>query len=133
MAGLLDRCPVLKDMLDRLSSPSPAGGSVPVHSHIHPAYAEGLYDMVRRARPALAVEVGMGFGVSTLAILTALRDGGRGRLISVDPKQTSYFEGCGRLAVTRAGLGDRHELVEDYDYNALPRLLASGARCGSAL
>jgi predicted O-methyltransferase YrrM len=132
MAGLLDRCQVLKDMLDSRSSLSPTGESVPVHSNIHPSYAESLYEMVRRAQPALVVEVGMGFGVSSLAILTALRDGGQGQLISIDPKQTSYFKGCGRLAVTRAGFSDRHELIEEYDYNALPRLLASGVKCGFA-
>jgi predicted O-methyltransferase YrrM len=88
--------------------------------------------MVRRARPALVIEVGMAFGVSSLAILTALRDGGQGKLISIDPVQTSDWKGCGRVAVEQAGFGDRHELVEDYDYNALPRLLASGVRCDFA-
>ena len=29
------------------------------------------------------------------------------------------------MAIGRAGLSDRHELIEDFDFNALPRLLAS--------
>ena len=131
MAGLLDRCQVLKEMLDSRTSPSLTGESVPIHSNIHRPYAEGLYEMVRRANPAVVIEVGMAFGVSSLAILTALGDG-QGKLISIDPVQSSDWKGCGRAAVERAGFGVRHGLIEDYDYNALPRLLASGVKCGLA-
>jgi predicted O-methyltransferase YrrM len=132
MAGLLERCPVLKNMLDSRSSLSLAGESMPLSAYIWPTYAECLYEMVRRERPAVVVEVGMAFGVSSLAILTALRENGQGKLISIDPMQTSYWKGCGRAAIARAGLGDMHELMEDYDYNALPRLLASGLKCDLA-
>jgi predicted O-methyltransferase YrrM len=132
MPGLLDRCQVLKNMFDSRTSPSLTGESVPLHSNINLSYAESLYEMVRRVQPAVVVEVGMAFGVSSLAILTALRDGGRGRLISIDPMQTSEWNGCGRAAVIRAGFGDLHELIEDYDYHALPRLLASGVTCAFA-
>ena len=71
----------------------------------------------------------MAFGVSSLAILAALREIGQdGKLISIDPGQSTGWQGCGRTAVARAGLSSRHELIEDYDYNALPRLLTSGLR-----
>ncbi len=68
----------------------------------------------------------MGFGVSSLAILAALRDGGQdGRLISIDPDQSTDWKGCGLAAVARAELDEKHRLLEDYDYNVLPRLLSS--------
>ena len=52
----------------------------------------------------------MAFGVASLAILSGLRAcGGNGRLISIDPVQTSNWKGCGKAAVRRAGFGTQHE------------------------
>lgn len=42
-----------------------------------------LYAVVRLKEPLIVIETGMGSGVSTTAILSALR--GRGKLISIDP------------------------------------------------
>jgi hypothetical protein len=71
----------------------------------------------------------MAFGVSTLAILTALRvAGGSGRLVSIDPHQSTQWRGCGRAAVDRAGLRPLHELIEEFSHLALPRMLGSGLR-----
>lgn len=127
MGRLLERCPVLGEMMATKSARTASGTPVPMHSNIPPAYAEALYETVRAANPALVLEVGMAFGVSSLAILSALRDGEReGRLISVDPSQSSVYQGCGLAAIERAGLADRHRLIEDFDYNALPRLLSEG-------
>lgn len=117
MSVLLERCPELGEALERGKT---ASISLP--------HAEALFETVRRQRPEVAIEVGMAFGVSTLAILTALRELG-GRLVSIDPSQSSVWKGAGLEAVARAGLAEHHELIEDYDYNALPRLLASGTRC----
>lgn len=129
MARLLERCPILKEMLTSGSATAQSGEPVPMHSNIPLAYAEALYETVRRARPRLVLEVGMAFGVSSLAILSALSDGDdQGKLISTDPVQSSVWKGCGRVAIARADLAERHELIEDYDYTALPQLLRSGVR-----
>lgn len=133
MARLLDQCEVLKEIFDTQTAISLAGDSVPLNANIPLTYADSLYNIVCKANPAVVIEVGMAFGVSSLAILSALRDnGGKGRLISIDPVQTSDWKGCGLAAITRAGLCDQHELIEDYDYNALPKLLASGIKCDFA-
>jgi len=129
MAGLFERCQVLRDIFDTRSTSSLTGESVLIHSNIPAAYAETLYQMVCRVQPAVVIEVGMAFGVSSLAILTALQSCGNGKLISIDPVQSSDWKGCGRAAIARAGFSNLHELIEDYDYNALPRLLASGIKC----
>jgi predicted O-methyltransferase YrrM len=120
-------------MFDTRTTAKPSGEVVPLHSSLSEATAGVLYRLVLETRPAVAVEVGMAYGVSSLAILAALRrTGGNGRLISIDPHQFTQWEGCGVAAVERAGLKDRHELIEDYDYLALPRLLGSGRRVGFA-
>jgi predicted O-methyltransferase YrrM len=90
-------------------------------------YAEALYRLVLRQRPQVVVEVGMAFGLSTLAILTALDEvGGPGRLLSIDPGQSMNFHGVGVANVERSGLAARHELVEQPDFVALPALLSRG-------
>ncbi len=129
MTIVLDRCPVLKEMLESQFALTDEGIQIPIHSNIPLTYAVALYETVLRARPIIALEVGMAFGVSTLAILAALRDGGQpGKLISIDPDQSTDWSGCGLYAVARAGLSEWHEFVEDYDYHVLPRLLSSGLR-----
>jgi predicted O-methyltransferase YrrM len=127
MSELFERCPVLRDMVTTRQTYTEAGERVGLQDEIYPPYAEALYEMIRRANPSVVLEVGMAFGVSSLAILSALRDGDRnGKLISIDPFQTaSRYKGCGSAAIARAGLSGQHELIEDYDYNALPRLMAS--------
>ncbi len=105
------------------------GDAVPVHSTIPLAYAEALYQTVLARRPEHVLEVGMAFGVSSLAILSALdRIGGTGRLVSLDPAQSRDWRGCGAAAVARSGLAPRHRLIEEPDYVALPRLLGEGHR-----
>ncbi len=126
-------CPVLDEMLTTRTAAKASGEVVSLHSGLSTAAAAALYELVLATRPAVAVEIGMAYGVSTLAILAALeRAGGNGRLISIDPHQSSEWGGCGLAAVWRAGLKGRHDLVEEFDYVALPRLLGSGLRVGFA-
>jgi predicted O-methyltransferase YrrM len=133
MSRLLERCGVLKEMLDSGTAYTSSGEPVALRSHIALHHAESLYETVRRARPAVVLEVGMAFGVSSLAILAALHEASAdGRLVSIDPAQTSVWKGCGRTMVARAGFSDHHEVLEDYDYKALPELLATGLRCDLA-
>lgn len=102
-------------------------GDPSVDSLTSPAHAEALYGQVRRQRPEVVVEIGMAHGGSTLAILTALRENGSGRLMSIDPYQRDgTWRGLEHVA--EAGLGDRHELVERPDYLALPSMLERGLR-----
>jgi predicted O-methyltransferase YrrM len=94
-----------------------------LHSQIPRAYAETLQRVVRERRPTTSLEVGLAFGVSALAILGA----GEGDLVSVDPLQADY-DHHGARAIEAAGLADRHRLVPDFDYLALPALLREGLR-----
>jgi predicted O-methyltransferase YrrM len=91
--------------------------------------AEALYSLVLANRPSVVIEIGMAFGVSSLAILAALqRAGTGGRLISIDPYQSKQFKGAGVAAVQRAGFKEMHRMLEEFDYIALPKLLGSGER-----
>lgn len=98
-----------------------------VNSVIAPKFAEALYRTVRKEKPRLVVEIGMAFGASSLAILTALEEnGGDGQLISLDPNQLAGASGRGVAYVEQAGLAHRHRLIEEVDYLALPNLIREG-------
>jgi predicted O-methyltransferase YrrM len=119
---------VLREMLATRRAVGSDGASVSLESSIWLESAEALYGVVMRVR-ARVVLVGMACGVSSLAILTALRDLGEdGRLISIDPHQTTQWRRCGVTAVERAGLGEHHRLIEEASQLALPRLLAEETR-----
>lgn len=133
MSVLLERCSTLREMFESRTGKSLSGESVSINSNISIDLAQTLYATVLREKPTRVLEVGMAFGTSSLAILTALRDcGNGGRLVTIDPMQTSIWKGCGKNAVARAGLSGQHEVVEEYDYLALPQLLAKGEKIGFA-
>jgi len=122
---LLCDTPVLKEILDTGVS-HVNGQAHRVHSQISAALAEALYAAVLESRPAVVLEVGMAFGVSTLAILAALRAlGPNGRLMSIDPDQSTYWHQAGIANVARAGLQKFHQVIEEPDFVALPKLLDS--------
>lgn len=68
----------------------------------------------------------MATGTSSLAILAALEANGHGKLISIDPEQSRHWRGVGLTAVAAHGLRNRHTVIEQPDYLALPDLLESG-------
>ena len=127
--SLLDRNPVLRELLTTHTARTPSGEAVLLDSFLDATHAEALYRHLRSQRPRVVVEVGMANGISTLAILTALKEnGGEGQLVSIDPNQSTQWRDCGRAAVARAGLAARHRVIEKPDSLALPELLAASTR-----
>lgn len=125
-ADLAAKCPVLSTMIDTNTTVTPSGEVVPLHSGVHPLFAATLHRILAELKSVKCLEIGMANGVSSLAILTALRDGGNpdAHLTSIDPEQSKGWHGCGAHAVERAGYARLHTLIEDFDYLALPALLA---------
>jgi predicted O-methyltransferase YrrM len=117
-------CPVLDEIFATKLVRDAAGRPLDVHGHISAAHANALYRTVREIRPPIALEIGMAFGTSSLAIAQALSDIGEGgRLISVDPNQSALWRNIGVRNIERAGLAAQHQLIERRDYTALPELL----------
>ena len=117
---------VLVELLRTRRAVGPNGELMPLSSGISARLAMILQTAVCSAAPAVAIEVGMACGVSTLAILDGLEQLGEGRLISIDPFQDTRWNRTGRHSVERAGLAHRHTTVPEFDYVALPRLVAEG-------
>lgn len=133
MSKLLKNCPILGEMLDSGVTYTQEGREVPMHVYLPLSYAEALYNTVLQYQPSTVIEIGMAFGISSLAILTALKEIERGgKLYSIDPFQSQQWHDCGVAAIQRSKLQNWHELIQDYDYNALPNLLASGLKVNLA-
>lgn len=105
----------------------PSGEARPAAQNGMPqAEARHLCELVRRERPVASLEVGMAFGLSTLAICQALRDAGVGHHIVVDPNQTRDYGAAGLYHLERAGLRNLVDFYEESSHRVLPRLEASG-------
>jgi len=118
---------VLHDMYVTRQVKGRDGAARRLHSEIHPRHSWALYQAVLKYAPHTVVEIGMAHGASTLSILAALAELGRGKLISIDPEQSRDFSGAGVENVRRAGFSDMHTLIEAPSFAALPELLKSGA------
>lgn len=96
----------------------------PLRGNITSGLATALTGMVQRTKPALAIEIGMAYGISTLAILAGLGEGAK--LISIDPYEHEHYHGFGMDLVARTDQGSQHELCERPDYLALPEMISAG-------
>ena len=119
--------PVLQAMLSTGLTHEIDGSEISLQSQVRTEYVNALYLAILHHKPKLVIEVGLAYGTTALAILTALEQvGGEGRLISIDPVQRERFHDVGVENVRRAGLAKRHELRQTYDYFALPQMLSEG-------
>lgn len=95
---------------------------------IPPERGEYLFRLVRDRRPALTLEIGFAYGVSTLFIAEALRENGHGRHIAIDPLERERFDGLGLRHLEEAGLAGWVDFREEPAELCLPRLVAEGVR-----
>lgn len=121
--------PVLAEIESTGTMALPTGEVIKVHSHVGPGAGRVIRRAVEVAKPTIALEVGLAYGISSLYILDALAEIGDGRLIGMDPAQhDSTWRGGGLHNVRRAGYADRYEFHEDTSQRVLPRLAESGTR-----
>jgi predicted O-methyltransferase YrrM len=117
--------PVLADIFATSSVTDDGGSRVRLHGNISLAHANALYRTVRGLDPTTVIEVGMAYGIATLAIASALEEAANGgELISIDPHQSRHWRNIGVLNLQRARLDGHHRLIERVDYLALPELVA---------
>ncbi|MAG56152.1 MAG: hypothetical protein CMJ83_07670 [Planctomycetes bacterium] len=89
-----------------------------------------LREVLRDLKPKRTLEIGMANGTSTLVCCQIVREVGGERHTAVDPFQSKEngWKGQGIKKVQEAGFGDLLEVVEDFDYNALPMLVKEGRK-----
>ncbi len=103
------------------------GTSNELHSETSGEECVAMYRFLKDNPPKIAIEIGMAYGVSSLAILTALEENQCGQLISIDP----YF-GFEQIrlsalkAIHDSGLSERHRHLQMVSETALPQLISEG-------
>lgn len=119
---------VLPELLEQVFAEQLAfgenGARVPLHSNVSRDEAGALYRMVRDLGPVHSAEVGLAQGISTLAVLQAVKDNGHGLHHVMDPFQ-HRFQNAGLAMVERAGLAehmDFHQKFAEEIFPGLPRL-----------
>ena len=123
----------MNDLIERIyrtGQVEDAQGSVYRHDFHSVTYEAGLllYELVRALKPSRTVEVGMGYGLSTLFICQALRDNGSGHHTAIDPLQEAGFKTIGLLNMERAALRDLLRFYPAPSDEVLPKLCAQNER-----
>jgi predicted O-methyltransferase YrrM len=89
---------------------------------------EALRAWVVRDRATRTIEIGLGYGISTLYICEALVAQGdpTAHHVAIDPHQATRFASCGLQFLTEAGVADLVEHHAEESQMLLPRLVANG-------
>jgi predicted O-methyltransferase YrrM len=97
---------------------------------MRPQEYERLRELVEACRPKHTLEIGMANGGSAVTICAVLQRLGGGRHVAIDPFQTAEngWAGRGLQALRASGVDKFLELIEEFGYLALPRLVREGRR-----
>jgi predicted O-methyltransferase YrrM len=94
---------------------------------ISPREGEGLRDWVIRERAKRTIEIGLGYGISTLYICEALalQDAEGAQHLAIDPHQATRFANCGLQFLADAGVRNLVEHHAEESQVFLPRLVGT--------
>lgn len=104
------------------------GTTTSLHSNTSLDQCRFIQEIIRKLDAATAIEVGMAYGISTLAICEAVAAKPSASVVSIDPFQRTSWEEIGILNVQRAGYSGMMTHIGEASYEALPMLLRQGAR-----
>lgn len=118
---------ILEEILKERRTLLPSGEYVPVSIHTNPSCGALLQKIIKDLRPKVALEVGLGFGISTLYMLEALYEVGSQKLIGMDPFQfDENWRGGGLHNIHRSGYEFLYEFHENTSQQVLPKLVGEG-------
>jgi predicted O-methyltransferase YrrM len=104
------------------------GQTFPLHSNTSLEQCRFLQDLISATDARRCLEIGLAYGVSSLAICEAIAAKNDPSLISIDPLQTSAWNNIGVLNLQRAGFGQMLQFHEAPSFEVLPELLRQGRR-----
>jgi predicted O-methyltransferase YrrM len=127
--------PVLTELIETGVAVSESGKVHKVRSHIPTNEGQFLERLVSDLKPAVSLEVGLAYGVSTLFICKGLEGVPKPRHIVIDPNQFSptplqevCFEGIGLYNLRKAGYEHMIDFHDTPSYLALPALVRDGVK-----
>ena len=104
---------------------------IDIHSNIKKEEGKILYKLIKDTNATRILEIGMAYGLSSLFILQSLKyfhhkynnDDVNYRLTSIDPFQSTQWNGYGIQNLKNSKLYANHKLIEEKSYIALPELI----------
>ncbi len=95
---------------------------------VTPSEGESIREWVIRERATRTIEIGLGYGISTLFICEGLLHtaGREAHHVAVDLHQSTRFANCGVQFLGEAGVAELVEFHEEDSHLALPRFLSEG-------
>jgi predicted O-methyltransferase YrrM len=93
---------------------------------IHPREGDALSRWVAHEQARSSIEIGFGYGISTLYLFKGLllHGGANVRHVALDPNQATGFSNLGLQLIDDAGLTNRLDFYPEASEIALPRLLS---------
>ena len=121
---------VLDSILTTRSVVLADGSTSELHSETSSEECIAMYEFLKQNPPEIAIEIGMAYGISSLAALTALEENQRGKLISIDPYPPGFdhVRQSALLSIRNAGLSHRHSHLHLESELALPKLCSEGVQ-----
>ncbi len=105
------------------------GRSYDLHSHTRPEQCAFLQKIIKEIKPKRSLEIGLAYGISTLAILEALSStSNQFHHTIVDPYQSKYWHSIGLEYIKKSGLGEQVTFYEKFSFEILPDLCKKGER-----
>jgi predicted O-methyltransferase YrrM len=92
---------------------------IKISANIKSIEGKFILNIISKYKCYNCIEIGMANGVSSLYILTNLNT----KLISIDPFQESQWKNIGIKLLKYHNMSNRHELIQEKSYIALPSLL----------
>jgi predicted O-methyltransferase YrrM len=114
--------PQLKDIFSTGKVIDEKGNVYPLHSNTTAAQCEFIQSLIQVAQPENSLEIGLAYGISTLAILDALQKGNKPfHHTVVDPYQKDW-KNIGLLNIERAGFSEYVTYESGFSDQVLPAL-----------
>lgn len=120
--------PVLERILKTRLVSSLDGAKRELGGEISPEEGYLLQDAIRQTQAVSTLEVGLGYGISTLFILEAIADKPGAHHIVMDPNQSRDCAGIGLNNLEEAGYRDIVEFHEQSSHILLPQLERRGIK-----
>lgn len=100
------------------------GNVFDLHSHTSPEQCSFIQEILKEIDARRCLEVGLAFGVSSLAICEIIHNKDEAIFYSIDPQQ-DWWKDIGLNNLTRAGYGNFLQFYREYSNAVLPRLAAA--------
>jgi predicted O-methyltransferase YrrM len=101
-----------------------AGNVLDLHSHTSREQCAFIQTILKQTDARRCLEVGLAYGISSLAICEIIHEKDDATLYSIDPQQ-DWWQDIGLNNITQAGYGDILQFQREYSSVALPRLAAA--------